>query len=259
MKKKITAIALIVAILAVGIIGGTLAYFTDTTKAKVNTFTVGNVDITLTEPKWDEDGDAARNLMPGNSYAKDPTITVVEGSQDCWVFMEVQMNKFNSWLRLVAQQNDSENLNLFDFVDDCEKCAAKYDSCQGHLNAEGLATFFRTNAYQDALDEWFGGVKHNEWQIMNWEEVWQSIQASWTDSSIKLVNPIFGYKTTLKAGQSATLFEKITMPADITSEQLEYSRFNTAQKNWELTITGYAIQAENLDTLSAAYAALFTK
>lgn len=48
-KKKILAVALAasMAVLAVG--GSSLAYFTDTDHAD-NTFTVGNVDIKLTEP-----------------------------------------------------------------------------------------------------------------------------------------------------------------------------------------------------------------
>ena len=48
MKKKITAICLCVALLAIAIVGATLAYFTDT-KAATNTFTVGNVKIDLLE------------------------------------------------------------------------------------------------------------------------------------------------------------------------------------------------------------------
>lgn len=48
MKKKVTAIALAVCILAVAVIGATMAYFTDT-DSKTNTFTFGKVDIDLTE------------------------------------------------------------------------------------------------------------------------------------------------------------------------------------------------------------------
>ena len=48
MKKKITAICLCVALLAIAIVGATLAYFTDNDSAK-NTFTVGNVKIDLLE------------------------------------------------------------------------------------------------------------------------------------------------------------------------------------------------------------------
>lgn len=48
MKKKITAIFLCVALLAIAIVGASLAYFTDT-DAATNTFTVGNVKIDLLE------------------------------------------------------------------------------------------------------------------------------------------------------------------------------------------------------------------
>ncbi len=48
MKKKITALCLCVALLAVAVVGASLAYFTDTKSAK-NTFTVGNVSIALHE------------------------------------------------------------------------------------------------------------------------------------------------------------------------------------------------------------------
>ena len=48
MKKKITAIFLCVALLAIAIVGASLAYFTDT-DAATNTFTVGNVKIKLLE------------------------------------------------------------------------------------------------------------------------------------------------------------------------------------------------------------------
>ena len=48
MKKKIIAICLCAALLAIAIVGGTLAYFTDTKTAE-NTFTMGNVRIVLDE------------------------------------------------------------------------------------------------------------------------------------------------------------------------------------------------------------------
>lgn len=55
MKKKLTAIFLCVALVAVAIIGGTLAYFTDTDK-ETNTFAVGNVKIDLIEEERDGNG-----------------------------------------------------------------------------------------------------------------------------------------------------------------------------------------------------------
>ena len=55
MKKKITALCLCVALLAVAVVGASLAYFTDTDKA-TNTFTVGNVKIDLIESRYHRQG-----------------------------------------------------------------------------------------------------------------------------------------------------------------------------------------------------------
>ena len=55
MKKKVTALCLCVALLAVAVVGASLAYFTDT-KSATNTFTVGNVSIDLIESKLHRQG-----------------------------------------------------------------------------------------------------------------------------------------------------------------------------------------------------------
>ena len=55
MKKKITAIFLCVALVAIAIVGASLAYFTDTDSA-TNTFTVGNVKIDLIESRYHREG-----------------------------------------------------------------------------------------------------------------------------------------------------------------------------------------------------------
>ena len=88
MKKKIIAVCLIVALAATAVIGGTLAYFTDK-DAKTNTFTVGNVDITLTEPGWTSTGSQdAPEVYPGEPLAKDPTVTN-DGANPCFVRIKV--------------------------------------------------------------------------------------------------------------------------------------------------------------------------
>ena len=68
MKKKITAICLCVALLAIAIVGATLAYFTDT-KSATNTFTVGNVKINLIESTYHRTG----NDNAGDTSVPDPT------------------------------------------------------------------------------------------------------------------------------------------------------------------------------------------
>ena len=104
--KKITAIALVVCLVAVAIVGGSLAYFTDEEKA-TNTFTVGNVDITLTEPKWVEE---KATLIPGREIAKDPTITVEETSQRAYTFMKVQLS--DDFAKLIADYATAQEISL---------------------------------------------------------------------------------------------------------------------------------------------------
>ena len=55
MKKKLIAIFLCVALVAIAIVGASLAYFSDTDEAK-NTFTVGNVKIDLIESRYHRQG-----------------------------------------------------------------------------------------------------------------------------------------------------------------------------------------------------------
>ena len=71
MKKKLTAIFLCIALVAIAIVGASMAYFTDTKEA-TNTFTVGNVKIDLIESRFHRVG-------MGNSRdtsIPDPTTTV---------------------------------------------------------------------------------------------------------------------------------------------------------------------------------------
>ena len=79
MKKKITAIFLCVALVAIAIVGASLAYFTDT-DAATNTFTVGNVKIDLIESRYHRQGSGSsgdtdipdpQNTASGMKYVRD--------------------------------------------------------------------------------------------------------------------------------------------------------------------------------------------
>lgn len=90
MKKKILTGALLLAFGATAVMGGTLAYFTDAEDAE-NVFTVGNVDIQLTEPAWTAEGggeDEGEDVYPGEALAKDPTVTNI-GDNPCFVRVSV--------------------------------------------------------------------------------------------------------------------------------------------------------------------------
>lgn len=96
--RKALILAACAIMLVCATIAGTLAYLTSK-DAVTNSFTVGNVSITLDEAPVDADGqetEGARvktndyKLLPGKEYDKDPTIHVNTGSEDCYVFVKIE-------------------------------------------------------------------------------------------------------------------------------------------------------------------------
>lgn len=97
-KKKVFVTVLCAAALVVASVLGTMAYLTSQTKTVTNTFTVGNVAITLDEtdvtPMGVKDTDARvkgneYKLIPGHTYIKDPTVHVDTDSEESWLFVKV--------------------------------------------------------------------------------------------------------------------------------------------------------------------------
>lgn len=83
MKKKTLALVLALTLLVAGVVGGTLAWLTDQTAEVKNTFTVGDINIDLTETNRDY------KMVPGNKLDKDPTVIVKAESEACWLFVKV--------------------------------------------------------------------------------------------------------------------------------------------------------------------------
>ena len=103
-KRKALLLSLCAVLLVVASVMGTMAYLTSTDTV-TNTFTVGNVQITLDEAKVNPDGTLVPNaervkansykLLPGRTYIKDPTVTVKAGSEPSYVKMTVTFSKAN--------------------------------------------------------------------------------------------------------------------------------------------------------------------
>ena len=99
--KKILALGSGAALLVTASVMGTMAYLSSTTGVVKNTFTFGQVNITLdeeevTEYGIDTDKDVVNRvqantykLIPGHNYLKDPTIHVAAGSEECYLFVKV--------------------------------------------------------------------------------------------------------------------------------------------------------------------------
>lgn len=83
MKKRTLTILIAVVLVVACAVGGTLAWLKTQTTPVVNTFTAGDINITLAETTTEY------KMVPGNDIRKDPKVTVKAGSEDCWLFVKV--------------------------------------------------------------------------------------------------------------------------------------------------------------------------
>ena len=93
MKKKSLALVLALAMIVVCVVGGTLAWLIATTGSVTNTFTYGDINIKLeeTDATVAADGSATKEfkMIPGYTITKDPKVTVLAGSEKCFLFVKV--------------------------------------------------------------------------------------------------------------------------------------------------------------------------
>ncbi len=68
-------------------VGGTVAWLVAKTDPVVNTFTYGDINITLTETK---PANQQAKIIPGVDIEKDPKVTVKADSEACWLFVKVE-------------------------------------------------------------------------------------------------------------------------------------------------------------------------
>lgn len=125
--KKAMLMTLCAIILVVATVFGTMAYLTASDEVN-NTFTVGNVKITLDEAKVDTNGSpvegAARvkensyKLLPGHTYTKDPTIHVDAASEDCFIRAKVTLTNAKEWIAIATKYADNKVENIIKGTDD---------------------------------------------------------------------------------------------------------------------------------------------
>ena len=227
MKKKLTAVALIVCMIAIMLVGATMAYFTDETEVKENTFTAGKVGIDLTEEAWDAQleklgvevegkDEKALKLFPGQTYAKDPTITVDSDSEDAYVAAKIVIT--GDLYDLIGIEG-YETLNVHALASG-GLLADQEGAAYGNYN--GLFVFQNDNY---AIHQAVNG--NNTWTLY-----------------------VF-MKEAQVAGAEILLFEKLSIPADWDNEEM-------AQINgMEIDVQAFAVQSEGFDSCYAAMTAAF--
>ena len=81
-----TFVAMLALVLVIGCaVGGTVAWLVSSTDPVVNTFTYGDINITLGETTGRD-----YKIIPGVDIAKDPKVTVKKDSEACWLFVKVE-------------------------------------------------------------------------------------------------------------------------------------------------------------------------
>lgn len=111
-KRTLLCLCCVALIVAASVMG-TIAYLTDKDSV-TNTFSIGDVDIILDEEAVTPEGKPTDDptdprvkqnnyhLIPGQSYVKDPTVTVVKGSESSFVRMFVSINCYDELQKIYS-------------------------------------------------------------------------------------------------------------------------------------------------------------
>ena len=132
-------VALLALVLVIGCsLGGTLAWLTDKTDAVTNTFTVGDINITLDETTGND-----YKILPGVNILKDPKVTVLKDSEACWLFVQV---KEDNWPEFKENDETTRKVN--------------YSIAEGWTELESDVYYRQVNA--SAEDQLFAVLKDNK-------------------------------------------------------------------------------------------------
>jgi len=247
MKRKITAIALVVALLAIGIVGGTLAFFQDT-KTAANTFTFGKgVYVNLSESstesagvlkgteKSDKSGYEFKNVQPGLVYSKVPVVKVDEKSNDCWLAATVTVNR--RALLYEIYKNDA-TVNHTTWLSLAGKAALVTGGISDYTVYAGNYNGFSCTKLND-------GTKDVAYVV-------------YTENNSKdTITFTYFFVGEQAAEKSYTLFDEVKIPEGLTQDMLGTGE--TATTNFDITVKAYAVQADGFTDAYDAFTTAFAQ
>lgn len=277
MKKKITALVLVIAVVAMLFTGMTLAYFTDTESA-VNTFTVGKVDIEVEETvgvtdsdgndapdrvTQDENGATYTGIMPGNKLDKKVTVTnkdnpayvrvVVIVNNHLETYMALDYNKETDSDYDVATKNDRYTevfTNWGITFTDTAACGGvipdTYLDGQG-VEVLGIDTAIRITDYA-LFDD--GNYIRSAAEQTDADEVLENYMDGQYAPHLKQYERIYVYYFAMDKGESVTLFDGLYCPTWFDQEAAEMFQ------GLNIEIYAAAIQQEGFATPEEAFAQL---
>lgn len=222
-KSKALLLTLCAVLLVAASVLGTMAYLTSTDTV-TNTFTVGKVEIKLDETDvTDPNGPRVKansyKLMPGTTYTKDPTVTVLNGSEASYVRMKVTFNNAAALMEMLPSAD-----NLEDF------------SPEEIALIKKIAPILYLTNYTAVDAGWLP-----EYAMFGMEKTLADPNYFVYDAANDTVTYIFYYPTTVTATTAdvtlPALFDTIKVPEHVTGEQL--AKLN----NFKITVVAEAIQA----------------
>lgn len=256
--KKVLALML-VAVMTAGIaIFGTMAYLTQDVGDEENVFSVGNIDISLSEDvdvygeggevKETEDGAAYTGVMPGDYLKKEVTVTN-NGKTDAYVAVTVTLNNAREINNAIDDvYGDDKAQAIYDFIFDGWGLKHSKDLDGDGANDAGMRLTITGDDMPEhvlhvdsvkTIDEYTNVYTQNWWE----NEVTPTTQGKFTgyySQNMGTYEICYTYYLYLPAGESSTLFEGLNVPAYFNAEQL--AMFDGLVINVEAK----AIQADNM-------------
>ena len=241
-KSKALLLTLCAVLLVAASVLGTMAFLTSTDTV-TNTFTVGKVEIKLdetdvTNPNGPRVKANSYKLMPGTTYTKDPTVTVLKGSEDSYVRMKVTFNNAAALMEMLPNAD-----NLEDFTAD-----------EIALIKKVAPILFLTN-YTAVDSVWLP-----EYAMLGMEKTLADPNYFVYDAANDTVTYIFYYPAMVKAKDVAAgdlalepIFTEISLPEHVTGEQL------AELNNFQITVVAEAIQAGSFANADKAWEAFATQ
>ena len=237
MKKKITALFLCVSLLAIAVVGASLAYFTDTDNA-TNTFTVGNVAIDLHEankdatPLVDEDYQEwlkDQVLMPGDNQ----TNTIAKR-----VYVE-NTGKSNAYVRV--------HIAIPSVLDNADP---DFDASKNllHFNAEA-------STYADGYWNWGKKVTTGRTSFVGSGDAWNFYTTTIEGISYNVY--VVTYETALEADDvTVDAMHQVYLYKDVTNADIEKAN-ETLNGNWNILVLAEGTQTEGFTDAFTALNASF--
>ena len=214
-------------------IGNTMAYFTENA-VQTNVFTTGDLDIGLKEPGWDPEDNDGKNMYPGYTVYKNPTVKNItsdkNGDEPCYVRMTVDILNNQG-----SPVTDNQALNLIYKTIYFDKTFnGSYDKKEG----------YGTGLVQDRIPG-YSLAQLASYPMVN--PLWVKDTSRSTASSL-----VFNYMGErgdgiLDIGEESTLFTNVVIPTDWNQTQMQ------KVGNYQLKVTAQAIQSKGFASQSEAY------